>query len=102
MSQGCPSAPSLYVYRSPCLTSRTVAGGKVELRGDVESASSASETWRVRMQKTYRHEMAKRRLAEKRQLGNGGATIAPDGITIVRDFGAAESSSMCARALQWT
>ena len=51
----------------------------------------------MRMQKTYRHEMAKRRLAEKRQLGNGGATIAADGITIVRDFGAAESNSMCAQ-----
>ena len=77
------------------LTPCTVAGGKVELRGDVEAASSSSEVWRVRMQKTYRHEMAKRRLAEKRQLGNGGATVPMDGLTVVRDFGAAEHNAMC-------
>ena len=78
-------------------THRAVAGGRVELRGDVDAATSSSEVWRVRMQKTYRHEMAKRRLAEKRQLGNGGATVPMDGLTVVRDFGAAENNAMCVR-----
>lgn len=74
-----------------------VAGGKVEIRADAERADSTSEVWTVRMQRVFRNEMAKRRLAEKKQLGSGlgpGAKGSTEGLTIIKDFRGNESSAI--------